>query len=291
MLLFLAGLCVLANKKMQFMTLRRLNIKIQGLPESYASEPYLSDMVIGEPHPLSSSSMVGLGPPPEPMSLYPPPHSHHRSSPLPIATAGPGGPVAAGQYMDHGPSYPSDHDGTLGVVVVGGGSGGPLPSTIITTTTTTDRMAGTGSTDTRGSSRVGPDPAIEPPALPEALAASPLTSDRDGGGRGDNRPPSVSASSIPEPTEQDAANPDPAVVPSTAIEDHSSGGGSESGGNTADVAASVPPRQAAASTPPLTSGEGDDDEARSIPGVTPVEEKKVEEDPSLVVPLEATTPV
>ena len=33
----------------QFMTLRRLNLKIQGFPESYASEPYGEDMVVGEP--------------------------------------------------------------------------------------------------------------------------------------------------------------------------------------------------------------------------------------------------
>jgi hypothetical protein len=32
------------------MTLRRLNLRIQGFPESYASEPYGEDMVVGEPH-------------------------------------------------------------------------------------------------------------------------------------------------------------------------------------------------------------------------------------------------
>lgn len=32
------------------MTLRRLNLRIQGFPESYASEPYGDDMVVGEPH-------------------------------------------------------------------------------------------------------------------------------------------------------------------------------------------------------------------------------------------------
>jgi hypothetical protein len=42
------------------MTLRRLNLKIQGFPESYASEPYTDDdMVVGEPHPHAVSS----GPP------------------------------------------------------------------------------------------------------------------------------------------------------------------------------------------------------------------------------------
>lgn len=35
----------------QFMTLRRLNLRIQGFPESYASEAYGDDMVVGEPHP------------------------------------------------------------------------------------------------------------------------------------------------------------------------------------------------------------------------------------------------
>ena len=32
------------------MTLRRLNLRIQGFPESYASEPHGEDMVVGEPH-------------------------------------------------------------------------------------------------------------------------------------------------------------------------------------------------------------------------------------------------
>ena len=39
------------------MTLRRLNLKIQGFPESYATEPYMDDdMVVGEPHPLAVAS-------------------------------------------------------------------------------------------------------------------------------------------------------------------------------------------------------------------------------------------
>ena len=38
----------------QFMTLRRLNIEIQGFPESYATAPQLSDnRVVGEPHPYA----------------------------------------------------------------------------------------------------------------------------------------------------------------------------------------------------------------------------------------------
>lgn len=35
----------------EFMTLRRLNIRIQGFPESYATEPFLSANMVGaEPH-------------------------------------------------------------------------------------------------------------------------------------------------------------------------------------------------------------------------------------------------
>lgn len=41
------------------MTLRRLNIRIQGFPESYATEPYMAEsMVVGEPaYPSSQPSM------------------------------------------------------------------------------------------------------------------------------------------------------------------------------------------------------------------------------------------
>mmetsp|Transcript_36815 Transcript_36815/g.41425 ORF Transcript_36815/g.41425 Transcript_36815/m.41425 type:complete len:409 (+) Transcript_36815:271-1497(+) len=45
----------------EFMTLRRLNLKIQGFPESYASEPYGEDMVVGEPHQQSSPSQQQQG--------------------------------------------------------------------------------------------------------------------------------------------------------------------------------------------------------------------------------------
>jgi hypothetical protein len=45
----------------EFMTLRRLNIKIQGFPESYATEPYMTaeSMLLGEPlqHPLAQPPM------------------------------------------------------------------------------------------------------------------------------------------------------------------------------------------------------------------------------------------
>jgi hypothetical protein len=71
----------------EFMTLRRLNLRIQGFPESYASEPYMDDdMVVGEPsHPPRSISsapppMMGDGPtmsgPPDMMN------SPMRSSPI-----------------------------------------------------------------------------------------------------------------------------------------------------------------------------------------------------------------
>lgn len=48
----------------EFMTLRRLNIRIQGLPESYVTEPYMNEcLVIGEPHPIP------LALPPEAMGI------------------------------------------------------------------------------------------------------------------------------------------------------------------------------------------------------------------------------
>ena len=42
----------------EFMTLRRLNLKIQGFPESYAAEPYMEDDIncVGEPHPHAVAS-------------------------------------------------------------------------------------------------------------------------------------------------------------------------------------------------------------------------------------------
>jgi len=47
----------------EFMTLRRLNLKIQGFPESYASEPFGEDMVVGEPHQHPSISVMSPLPP------------------------------------------------------------------------------------------------------------------------------------------------------------------------------------------------------------------------------------
>lgn len=51
----------------EFMTLRRLNLRIQGFPESYATEPYMDDdMVVGEPHPSGppQSLLIDHGPGP-----------------------------------------------------------------------------------------------------------------------------------------------------------------------------------------------------------------------------------
>ena len=49
----------------EFMTLRRLNIRIQGFPESYATEPYMmvEDLVGGEPRQITDDSMMGSLPP------------------------------------------------------------------------------------------------------------------------------------------------------------------------------------------------------------------------------------
>lgn len=56
----------------EFMTLRRLNIRIQGFPESYATEPYMmaEDIVAGEPRHVTHDSLMAGVPPP-------PPHHHH----------------------------------------------------------------------------------------------------------------------------------------------------------------------------------------------------------------------
>lgn len=49
----------------EFMTLRRLNIRIQGFPESYATEPYMmaEDIVAAEPRHVTNDSIVGSVPP------------------------------------------------------------------------------------------------------------------------------------------------------------------------------------------------------------------------------------
>jgi len=53
----------------EFMTLRRLNLRIQGFPESYASEPYGEDMVVGEPHPLPPMTVNSPHIPHDPLNL------------------------------------------------------------------------------------------------------------------------------------------------------------------------------------------------------------------------------
>lgn len=61
----------------EFMTLRRLNLRIQGFPESYAAEPYGEEsMVVGEPAPAPD--------------LLPPPPLH----------AGPTTPMSVSTPMD-----------------------------------------------------------------------------------------------------------------------------------------------------------------------------------------------
>lgn len=61
----------------EFLTLRRLNLKIQGFPESYAAEPYMSEhnMVVGEPHPSATSPV----PPPRRQAS---PDRHGRMMPM-----------------------------------------------------------------------------------------------------------------------------------------------------------------------------------------------------------------
>jgi hypothetical protein len=67
----------------EFMTLRRLNIKIQGFPESYATEPYMTaeTMVVGESlqHPIAPPM------PPEMTSRMHPAELGSSSSSMPIA--------------------------------------------------------------------------------------------------------------------------------------------------------------------------------------------------------------
>lgn len=70
----------------EFMTLRRLNLKIQGFPESYATEPHLDeDMVVGEPmpprmrEPIRQSPPLAMTHPQDPMSML---GSPIRSSPI-----------------------------------------------------------------------------------------------------------------------------------------------------------------------------------------------------------------
>ena len=68
------------------MTLRRLNLKIQGFPESYAAEPYMEeDMVVGEPR----SAPIASGSPPGPIP-------QQRSDSMPLADSSAGPPTSGG---------------------------------------------------------------------------------------------------------------------------------------------------------------------------------------------------
>lgn len=73
----------------EFMTLRRLNLRIQGFPESYASEPHGEDMVVGEPHQHQSMN---------PMSPLLPQQQQIHGDIMNVADNGPS------------PSLPSSHD-------------------------------------------------------------------------------------------------------------------------------------------------------------------------------------
>ena len=68
----------------EFMTLRRLNIRIQGFPESYATDPTMSEMVVGEPRPMPRTGMLPT--PDGPMMGCPP--EAPRSSPHPSSMPG-----------------------------------------------------------------------------------------------------------------------------------------------------------------------------------------------------------
>jgi len=77
------------------MTLRRLNIRIQGYPESYAQDPTMSDMVVGEPRTPMVRPMMATPDVPPPMMGCPdaPRSSPHPSGPVPGATVTPGLPL------------------------------------------------------------------------------------------------------------------------------------------------------------------------------------------------------
>jgi hypothetical protein len=66
----------------EFMTLRRLNIRIQGFPESYATEPYMTaeaTLAVSEPmlhHPISNNAGVPPDMTIKPMIYVPDPEQH-----------------------------------------------------------------------------------------------------------------------------------------------------------------------------------------------------------------------
>ena len=81
------------------MTLRRLNIRIQGFPESYATDPTMADMVVGEARPMPVASNLArpgmMSAPPDGPLLGAPPDAP-RSSPHP-------GPPMSGPAVPPGP--------------------------------------------------------------------------------------------------------------------------------------------------------------------------------------------
>ena len=93
-------LIMISHPMIQFMTLRRLNIRIQGFPESYATDPAMADMVVGEARPMPVASnltrstmmptpdspMMGVGGPEAPRS------SPHPGTPM-SGPAVPPGPL------------------------------------------------------------------------------------------------------------------------------------------------------------------------------------------------------
>jgi hypothetical protein len=87
------------------MTLRRLNLKIQGFPESYASEPNGEDMVVGEPHQYPSTT----SPPPIQQQ------QQHQSSPQQPPPQ---------QQQQGDPPLSSSHDPVTGVL------GSPIRSSL-----------------------------------------------------------------------------------------------------------------------------------------------------------------
>ncbi|CAB9524254.1 expressed unknown protein [Seminavis robusta] len=75
----------------EFMTLRRLNIRIQGFPESYATDPAgMADMVIGEARPLTVASTL-----PRPGMLSTPEGPMMGGPEAPRSSPHPGGPGPA----------------------------------------------------------------------------------------------------------------------------------------------------------------------------------------------------
>lgn len=95
----------------EFLVLRRLNLEIQGFPESYISEPdELADMCGAEPHPPPPPAVaVGMPPHHGPSPGLPPqqhPDDTHRSM-----AVGPDDPTSAG-LADDAAGSPSVASGT-----------------------------------------------------------------------------------------------------------------------------------------------------------------------------------